>query len=76
MKPPNSFTEMSVEHTHRSIRQWKWRSKERVFSPRYTLKMLVLIDNRKKVKEYNAQNSCKSLQVKDWILVGNKWLST
>lgn len=46
IKPPNSFTEMSVEHTHRSIRQWKWHSKWHVFFPLYTLKMLVLIDSR------------------------------
>ena len=46
IKPPNSFTEMSAEHTHRSIRQWKWRSKWHVFFPLYTLKMLVLIDSR------------------------------
>lgn len=44
IKPSNSFTEMSVEHTHRSIRQWKWHSRWYVFFPLHTLKMLVLID--------------------------------
>lgn len=36
IKPPNSFTEMSVEHTHRSIRQWKWHSRHVFFPPLHT----------------------------------------
>lgn len=46
INPPNSFTEMSAEHTHRSIRQWTWHSKRHVIFPLYALKMLVLIDRR------------------------------